>query len=174
MDKIQFNYQITEKDFIDYYHLYFFEKKAKWVVNKVPILLILSFLFFLLVLIQPNVGNISILVLLITIFFTLMVLTPLLTNYFAKKAYRENQQVRHINEYLINNDEIMIKTNHETSIIHWQEVNTLYESMQNIYCILNNSQVLIIPKNKIEVDAFIDSIKDKMPLIQYYLIRNKK
>lgn len=174
MDAIEFNYQITEKDFVDYYHLYFYENKAKWIVNKVPIFLILSFLFFLLVLIEPTLINISILAFLITIFITLIILIPLFTSYFAKKAYRQNQQVHHINKYLINNDEIMVTTDYKTSIIYWHEVNTVYESIQNLYCITKDSQVLIIPKNKINVDVFIESIQENMPLIQYHLLKNKK
>ncbi|QVK18538.1 YcxB family protein [Mycoplasmatota bacterium] len=174
MESIQFHYKITEKDFIDYYQIHFYEEKLKSVVNKIPFLFVLSFILFLLVLIQPTIANISIMVLLVTLSLTLLVLIPLLTICFAKKVYRENQQVHHINEYFINHDKITITTNHKTSVFQWCDVNSVFESSRNIYCIFNNSQVLIIPKNKIDVNNLINSLQEALPLIKYHLKKHKQ
>ncbi len=173
MMNIEFSYQITKKDFIDYYKIMLYEKKGKWMYDKLPYLLLITFLFFLLVLIQPKTINLTILFVLVTMLLTFFILTPILIIYYAKKTYKEMPFVNYQHQYTINEDGIRIQTKYQSTYTKWIHLQMLKESKYNFYCIFKSNHILIIPKNKINCETFISYIKEKFPHLQNHLLKQR-
>ncbi len=156
---IHFNYQITKKDFIDYYDSIFYEQKGKWIASKLPLLVILSFLFFLLVLIQPTIFIISVFTLTLTLLCSTLIFIPLLISYYAKVSYQKNDSAHYQNDYLINEESITITTKNISSVFKWQHLERVFEGKKNLYCIFSHESILIIPKIMVHMEQLQEFIK---------------
>jgi hypothetical protein len=156
METISYQYQITENDYLDYYKLVFYEEKG---FNKLPFLVVLCFLWMLYVLIKPALLTIIILIAFILIILFFLFLSPLLIKYLAKRLYDKKTYLHQVNDFYINNDEVIVKNNQAQSLIKWENLIKVTESKLNIYCLFNNNQVLMIPKTKVDMELINHLIK---------------
>lgn len=160
--KINYLYQITEADYIDYYQMLIYEIRGNKIFNKLTLLLIICFISFLYSLINPTKTLIIILIIIGSFILLVLLLTPLITEILAKKAYKRNPYIKELNEYIINDSYIHISTGNNQAIVDWKHLVNYYESKKNIYCLFAYNHVLIIPKNLVEVDKIISFIKSKV------------
>jgi len=159
---INYQYEITESDFIDYYKILIYEIRGNKIINKFSILLFLCFMWFFYMLIKLTLLTIIIFSILIIFVFIIVVITPLTTSVLAKKAFDKNTYLKQINEYKIDANNIYITTGNFRSIIKWKSLEKYYETNKNIYCLFEYNQVLIIPKKLVNVNKVIELIKNHL------------
>lgn len=152
---ISYQYKVTVDDYIDYYNILIYEIRGNKLINKLSLLLVVCFIWFLYVLIKPYKLVIILFSIFVLIVLMIILFIPLTTQALAKRAYNKNPYIKYINEYKIDNNSICIRTGSNNSEIKWSMLKGYYESKKNIYCLFYHNQVLIIPKNLVDVQDVI-------------------